>query len=184
MNLIKRFNGVLSTDEILLIRHRLDPIVAQRDDTFTRTKARMPQVPGFVTAKLSRIVAEANKHFEFDIFTPVQFESFTYGCYGTGESCAVHNDIPTIHFFTPETRKLSVVIGVNDGSEYTGGDFVFSATTDLNGLNLDAITEIDRIRLGAGDVVIYPGFVYHTVEPVTSGFRESLTTMVMGPRFR
>lgn len=184
MDLIRRFNGVLSADEILLIRQLMDPIVDQHDDTFTRTKSKLSEVPGFLTKKLSNVVEESNRHFGFDIFSPVKFESFTYGRYGPGDSCAVHNDIPTVHYFTPETRKLSVVIGFNNGTDYDGGDFVFSATTDIDQLNLDSIHEIDRLKLNAGDVVIYPGFVYHEVQEVTAGFRESLTTMVLGPRYK
>jgi PKHD-type hydroxylase len=70
-------------------------------------------------------------------------------------------------------RKISVVVNLSDPSDYEGGrlrtNFSDGIITHGNGL---------------GSCIIFPSFILHKVEPVTSGTRESLVCWIHGPSFR
>jgi PKHD-type hydroxylase len=81
-------------------------------------------------------------------------------------------------FFADNTRaydrKLSLIIQLSDSDEYEGGDF-----------KLDAQCEApDPIELRKkGTVFVFPSYINHMVEPVTSGERKSIVSWIEGPRF-
>ena len=73
-------------------------------------------------------------------------------------------------------RKLSMTIQLSDSHEYEGGDFKFR----------DDITNLptkEQLRK-KGTVLIFPSFLYHSVQPVTKGIRKSLVTWIEGPAWR
>ena len=69
-------------------------------------------------------------------------------------------------------RKLSVVILLNDTTEYTGGR-----------LELDH-NEAPKNFLNAGDAVLFPSYLKHRVTPVETGDRYSLVCWSSGPAWR
>lgn len=71
-------------------------------------------------------------------------------------------------------RKISVIIQLSDSDEYEGGDFKFE----------DTISPPDPIELRKkGTVLVFPSYLLHMVEPVTSGERKSIVSWIEGPRF-
>lgn len=81
-------------------------------------------------------------------------------------------------FLSNETaydRKLSVVIQLSDSNEYEGGNFKFDSTLPAPD---------PQLLRQKGTVIVFPSFLSHMVEPVTSGERKSLVSWIEGPKFR
>lgn len=80
-------------------------------------------------------------------------------------------------FMTQNThRKLSATIQLTDPNEYEGGDFtMFECEQDDPNKN--------EIRQ-QGTVLFFPSFMYHQVNPVTKGIRNSLVVWFTGPHWR
>jgi len=83
-----------------------------------------------------------------------------------------HTDIG-VYSTVSVTRKLSVVMVLNDPSEYEGGDLQLWGSTGF--------MTIPRER---GMIIVFPSYVLHKVTPVTAGIRKSLVIWVGGPAFR
>jgi PKHD-type hydroxylase len=75
--------------------------------------------------------------------------------------------------FDTHTRKLSVVVALNDGFE--GGQFQINTNGEHNP---------ETIPLPKGRLVVFPSYILHRVTPVTKGVRHSLVVWVVGPKFR
>ena len=78
-------------------------------------------------------------------------------------------------------RKLSVTVSLSDETEYEGGDFEFDFRSSEDGSNQPQICKEIRPK---GSVVVFPSFVWHRVNPVTSGTRYSLVIWNLGWPFR
>ena len=71
-------------------------------------------------------------------------------------------------------RKISVIIQLSDSDEYEGGDFKLDPSCEAP----------DPIELRKkGTVFVFPSYINHMVEPVTSGERKSIVSWIEGPRF-
>lgn len=73
--------------------------------------------------------------------------------------------------YSIETRKLTILVPLND--DYEGGKFYF-----IYG------QEKTYPELKPGDVLIFPSFLVHGVEPIKSGIRRSIVTWLVGPYFK
>jgi len=108
-----------------------------------------------------------NKFWNFDISHGNQSEFLRYDKNG---HFAQHTDtmLDVIH---PETRKLTIITVLND--DYEGGNLYF-------------IYGSHKIypKLEPGDVIVFPSFIVHGVEPITSGIRRSVVTWLVGPYFK
>jgi PKHD-type hydroxylase len=71
----------------------------------------------------------------------------------------------------PSARKLSFSVLLNDNDEFKGGEFKFRGPFE------------ERLAQ-AGDLLIFPSFEEHCVEPVTEGTRYSLVGWMRGPLLR
>ena len=76
---------------------------------------------------------------------------------------------------TPQAydRKLSCIILLTDRSEFEGGELYIGNGTD-----------IEKITLEQGSVIVFPSFLQHRVAPVTSGIRRSMVSWAYGPHWR
>lgn len=72
-------------------------------------------------------------------------------------------------------RKVSVVMQLTAGSDYTGGEFEFDPQYPA--------PDAEKMRQ-RGTVFVFPSFISHRVTPVTAGIRKSLVSWVEGPSFR
>jgi PKHD-type hydroxylase len=73
-------------------------------------------------------------------------------------------------------RKLSVIVNLTDPAAYEGGDVQLHDRLG-NPIAIDGIRE-------RGTVLVFPSNVAHSVTPVTSGVRNSLTGWCLGPPLR
>ena len=71
------------------------------------------------------------------------------------------------------TRKMSVVVPLNDPAEYSGGELEF-----LQG------GAVHRLVQEPGRPVIFPSWLTHQVTPVEAGRRYSLVAWIRGPNWR
>ena len=78
-------------------------------------------------------------------------------------------------------RKLSVTVSLSDETEYEGRDFEFDFRSAEDGSNQPQVCKEIRPK---GSVVVFPSFVWHKVNPVTSGTRYSLVVWNLGWPFR
>lgn len=121
-----------------------------------------------VGATLTGIGLAANhQNWKFDITHSNQCEFLKYD-----ESGHFNFHIDTVlHERIEETRKLTVLLFLND--DFEGGKLYLQYGTD----------KIYPSQ-NAGDVLVFPSFLAHSVEPITSGIRRSIVTWLVGPYFK
>ncbi len=113
---------------------------------------------------------QANRNaFGFEIDKPYEIQFTEYHSEDKG-FYDWHHDIDWNNE-RPYDRKLSVVIQLDDPSEYEGGDFNFKTVSNPN-------------FKPQGSVLVFPSYLEHQVTPVTLGTRHSLVTWVEGPRWK
>jgi predicted 2-oxoglutarate/Fe(II)-dependent dioxygenase YbiX len=123
-----------------------------------------------VGATLTGIGLQENyKNWRFNITHSNQSEYLSYdksGHFSTHIDTFVENFKELI-----DCRKLTVLLFLNDNFE--GGKFYL-----MNGEN--------KVypRQNPGDVIVFPSFLMHGVEPVTSGIRKTIVTWMVGPYFK
>jgi len=122
-----------------------------------------------VAATLTGIGLNCNKQFwNFDITHSNQAEFLRYDRSG---HFSAHLDTIMEEFNFNETRKLTVITVLNN--DFEGGQLYFQYGK-----------EKIYPELEPGDVIIFPSFILHGVEPITSGIRRSLVTWLVGPYFK
>ena len=120
-----------------------------------------------VATTLTGIGLNCNKQFwNFDVTHSNQSEYLRYDKSGHFSS---HIDTIMAEM-TNQTRKLTIITILNN--DYEGGKLY---------LNYGGKT---YPKLEPGDVLIFPSFLLHGVEPVTSGIRRSIVTWLVGPYFK
>jgi PKHD-type hydroxylase len=75
-------------------------------------------------------------------------------------------------------RKISITVQLSDDIEYEGGDLCFWK----GGPSLEE--NIEYAPKSAGNVVIFPSYLMHSVKPVTQGIRKSFVIWLGGNTFR
>jgi predicted 2-oxoglutarate/Fe(II)-dependent dioxygenase YbiX len=70
-------------------------------------------------------------------------------------------------------RKLSFSLIMSDTDEFEGGDFCI--------VNSGRREKLEQKR---GQLIVFPSWALHKVNPVTSGVRKSLVWWAVGPKFR
>jgi PKHD-type hydroxylase len=115
--------------------------------------------------ELARMALEANDTlFKLDLYgftEDLQFTEYE----GKGKHYNWHPDIGP----DQNKRKLSIVVQLSNPSDYKGGDLVIN--------NGDRMVP-DKSQ---GNVIIFPSFLLHKVEPLLSGTRYSLVCWIGGP---
>ena len=118
---------------------------------------------------LQDIIERINYYnFGFNLFG---IEIFQYSRYRVDGHYDYHNDI--IYRQDDYSRKLSLVIGITDCDHYQGGELLLNSHG----------TNPDKIRLGRGDLIVFPSYIPHKVTPVTEGKRITVVSWVVGPKF-
>jgi len=122
-----------------------------------------------IGATLTGIGFQANAYkWKFDVKRSNQTEFLKYDKNGHFSS---HVDTFLEEVDNKETRKISVILILSDG--YEGGKFYLK-------------TQEEKIypKQDKGDIIIFPSFLLHGVEPITSGIRRSMITWLIGPYFK
>jgi PKHD-type hydroxylase len=120
----------------------------------------------WVLDRLANVVTEANKNvFKFNVSVLNDFNILEYKAAGF---VASHFDLGREDL---SFRKLSLVTFLSDPDEYKGGKLFF------NHRESDFTQE-------RGAVIIFPSYLYHQVETVSSGVRYTLVAWACGNPFR
>lgn len=121
------------------------------------------------------IINDANAHarwnFDLSWLEPLQFTKYTIE-----ERYDWHVDTLLHLASDDDVRKLSFSVLLND--EFEGGEFELEAGSP------GMPNRIQTLDMKAGDVVVFPSYMWHRVKPVTSGERHSLVGWVHGPNWR
>lgn len=76
-------------------------------------------------------------------------------------------------------RKLSSIFLISDPNDYKGGELEFNFNNDIKKPQTHQVPKLNR-----GSIIIFPSFVWHKVNSVTSGTRYSLVNWHLGNPFR
>lgn len=120
-----------------------------------------------IGATLTTVGLNVNhQYWKYHITHSNQAEFLMYDVNGKYES-----HVDTFHIVSDETRKITCIVVLND--DFEGGKFYIQ-----NGH--------DRIYppQEKGDIIVFPSFMLHGVEPITKGFRYSVVTWLVGPYFK
>jgi predicted 2-oxoglutarate/Fe(II)-dependent dioxygenase YbiX len=123
--------------------------------------------------KFFRDVYFANRQaFGFDLYPVSEIKTSAINIYDTGRSYACHRDASKKG--CPSDIKLTAILNISPEA-YTGGEFILHF-----GQNKQPMKDIRN----TGDLLVFPSFIYHEVEPVTSGRRITLTSWISGPNWK
>ena len=127
--------------------------------------------------------AMAGWNFEWDWSESCQFTKYKLNQFYDWHCDSWHKpyDKPDDLNSHGKIRKLSVTVSLSDETEYEGGDFEFDFRSAEDGSNQPQVCKEIRPK---GSVVVFPSFVWHKVNPVTSGTRYSLVVWNLGWPFR
>jgi predicted 2-oxoglutarate/Fe(II)-dependent dioxygenase YbiX len=129
-------------------------------------RLRLPLYAG-IGATLTAIGLNVNNDiWKYTITHSNQAEFLMYDVKGKYET-----HVDTFHAHSNETRKLTILVFLNDNFE--GGKFYIQNSH-----------ERFYPQQTPGTVLIFPSFMPHGVEPITKGVRYSIVTWMVGPYFK
>jgi PKHD-type hydroxylase len=164
---------VLTPDEVARCRAVLDAapwidgnVTSGFQAAMAKNNQQLPQ-DGPETRALQQIVLGGlNRHATFfSAALPKRVFPPLFNRYG-GAANAFGNHVDNAVRFVPGTQAervrtdISCTLFLAEPAEYDGGELVVEDTYGAQ-----------RVKLAAGDMVLYPGTSVHRVEPVTRGFR-------------
>jgi len=121
----------------------------------------------------------ANWDYQLDKFEPLQYTTYE----APGSHYDWHMDHGEPYENGPNQgllRKLSVTVQLSSPEDYEGGGFEQMKLTKTPGGDLDKeVHTLDAVS-SRGSILVFPGFVWHRVLPVTKGTRRSLVGWVVG----
>lgn len=117
----------------------------------------------WIYERLEKYVLEANNVFKLDLWGFSEKIQLTK--YGVNQHYDWHKDSGK---YKSSVRKLSIVVNLTDPNDYDGGMLEFFGRENAN------------MAKDQGAMVIFPSYLYHRVESVTSGTRYSLVMWVSG----
>jgi len=146
-----------------------EPYIGAGDNTAVDEEIRKVKrvlLPAYigVGSTLSSLGLDTNYNvWKFDITHAVQTEFLMYE---PGDHYVAHVD--TMLTRDDPIRKLTCLAFLND--DYEGGKFFIQNGHERHYINAEP-----------GDIIIFPSFMLHGVEPVTKGVRYSVVTWMLGP---
>ena len=170
---IPSMQGVVSSDPENNLR---DSVVAWIRNTDEHT---------WLYELISGFVRETNElHWNWQLTGP---EPMQYTKYGPEQFYTWHRDQKREPYdvesrWPGQIRKISISIHLSDGDSYEGGEFVI----EDNQASIDSLENRQKILTKArtrGSAIVFPSHLYHRVNPVISGKRQSLVAWFLGPPF-
>jgi len=130
---------------------------------------------------LSSIVDYANKSWKFDLSfeEDVQFTEYEPRGHYTWHNDSIKNPMNLKNM----QRKLSMSVQLSKPEDYEGGDLRFNLR-GLDSHNADTMISPPPEFKQQGSIVIFPSFLWHKVEPITSGKRYSLVMWTLGEQWK
>ena len=130
---------------------------------------------------LSSIVDYANKSWKFDLSfeEDVQFTEYEPRGHYTWHNDSIKNPMNLKNM----QRKLSMSVQLSKPEDYEGGNLIFNLRGLDSGSEDTVISPPPEFKQ-QGSVVIFPSFLWHKVEPITSGKRYSLVMWTLGENWK
>jgi PKHD-type hydroxylase len=155
--------------ELRRARIGLNPDQSVLDDQTRNNKIAFISRDSWLSGILTSFGAMANDkaHWNFHI---AESDDIQIASYKEGEKYDWHTDESILSRMGAVQRKITVVLQLNDTSEFTGG-----------GLFLKGVE--GNLLANQGDIVAFPSYMEHIAETVTSGERLSAATWIMGNYF-
>ena len=119
-------------------------------------------------------------NFKFQLEKPYQLEDIVLLRYENTDKYDWHLDIGKNE---TSVRKISAIIQLSDEQDYEGGDLKFNLR-GLDSSNGDTVMSPPPEFKQQGSLVIFPSFLWHKVEPITSGKRYSLVMWTLGEQWK
>jgi PKHD-type hydroxylase len=117
-------------------------------------------------AKLDELALQANRIYQFDLLG--FFQGVQIATYAEGGHYGWHIDIG---MGKQSNRKLAISVQLSPSDDYEGGDLEF--------MGIQQKAPKDR-----GMAIVFPSYLFHRVNPVTKGCRQSLVSWISGNPFR
>jgi len=169
----------IERDVALLEYHRAS--VFDGDPTLDVRKSNIKWIPqtkkwDWLYHKLMDLATSANNEmWKFDLQSAP--EAIQYTEYNASELGKYdwHQDIGAGY---ASKRKISITVQLSEDFEYEGGDLCFWR----GGNSLEE--GVDYTPRGAGNVVLFPSYLMHSVKPVTKGIRKSFVLWLGGSHLK
>ncbi len=151
---------------------KMPPIIGDGEkatvDLDIRNVQRVPMaLYGGIGATLTAIGLNVNQQvWQYSITHSNQSEFLMYDVNGKYET-----HVDTFHMRSDQTRKLTVLVFLND--DFEGGKFYIQNSHQRF-----------YPQQTPGTALVFPSFMPHGVEPVTKGIRYSVVTWMVGPYFK
>ena len=131
--------------------------------------------------ELDSIVQYANKSWGFNLSQQedVQFTEYEPRGHYNWHNDSIKNPMDLKNM----QRKLSMIVQLSKPENYVGGDLRFNLR-GLDGVNSDSVMSPPPEFKLQGSLVIFPSFLWHKVEPITSGKRYSLVMWTLGENWK
>jgi PKHD-type hydroxylase len=130
-----------------------------------------------LNTSLTRVINEHNKNAKWN-FQIKEFEPLQYTVYEINDHYDWHIDSHSYVYPNGMIRKISFTLCLNE--DYEGGEFEISKPNPKPEKHINLKFK-DKFTLGT--VISFPSFVWHKVNPVTSGTRKVLVGWSVGPQF-
>jgi|TARA_B100001093_G_C26702764_1_gene959830 PKHD-type hydroxylase len=130
---------------------------------------------------LNYLVRYANKSWNFNLSfeEDVQFTEYEPRGHYNWHNDAIKNPMNLKNMM----RKLSIVVQLSKPENYEGGGFKFNLR-GLDSHTKDTIISPPPEFKQQGSVIVFPSFLWHKVEPITSGKRYSLVMWTLGEKWK
>ncbi len=126
---------------------------------------------------INEIILDHNKKAKWN-FVLKEFEPLQYTVYETNDHYDWHIDSHSKPYPNGYIRKISFTLCLNE--DYEGGEFEISKPNPKPEKHIN--TKFNN-KFTLGTVISFPSFVWHKVNPVTSGTRKVLVGWSVGPQF-
>jgi PKHD-type hydroxylase len=130
----------------------------------------------FIT-RINEVIEQANKAFYnfelygYSYFQYAEYEGSDSGKYDAHTDLIFGEDKPS---YMIDTRKLSLSLLLSEPEkDFIGGEFFIHLSKNPT---LHALKK--------GQIIVFPSFMLHGVNPVLSGVRKSIVIWVEGPKFK
>lgn len=128
------------------------------------------ELPWF-SVRMHEIIDKINKEW-FKVNIDNLGEGFQYTEYHSEDGGHYDWHVDSHNEYTKSTRKLSMILALNDYEDYKGGLF-----------KERMMGSSQTWRLNRGDILVIPSYALHKVTKVTEGTRRSIICWVGGPQY-
>jgi PKHD-type hydroxylase len=131
------------------------------------TFSKNPDLYRNIANEILPVIDAESLTFRTEIYRALEIQHSTYY---QGDHYVRHSDIDMKSTGNNSTqRKISIVVMLSDPSQYEGGNLVIENQT---------------IPKTLGTIVMFPPYMFHSVEKITKGVRRSLVIWAHGPAWR